>query len=352
MGIPAIDELYKSVREAADERVWTVAGDHDDGEEIRLRVKARGRPTPHEVYLWPGDEDWGCDCELGGDVCVHVCAAVIALTQARTEAPQPAQGEAATQARNAPAPLPQPKKQFQVRLIYAFAAVDNTLTVRRLVEWPDGRTEPLRGALAENDLLATRSDAQVESLLAHQPDGALSAEALRRLLVLMDPASRATLDGEPIRVSADPVMFRVRLTDEGEGFKVGLYRPRDIDVLYRGAALAGDVLRPTSHGDLTPDQKRLLVKGAVFQPSEVGRLVADYLPRLREYGGLQSYPSRTSASRSRSTRTACPTRRASSRASCSRSPSGRRAWRSAPTSSTAIPPSRRSRTACSRRRGR
>jgi superfamily II DNA or RNA helicase len=292
MGIPAIDELYRTVREAADERVWTaavklaregaVAGDHDDGEEIRLRVKARGRPTPHEVYLWPGDEDWGCDCELAGDVCVHVCAAVIALTQARTEAPQPAQGETPSQARNAPAPLPQPKKQFQVRLIYAFTAVDNTLSVRRLVEWPDGRTEPLRGALAENDLLATRSDAQVESLLAHQPDGPLSAEALRRLLVLMDPASRATLDGKPIRVSASPVMFRVRLTDEGEGFKVGLYRPRDIDVLYRGAALAGDVLRPTSHGDLTPDQKRLLVKGAVFQPSEVGRLVADYLPRLRE----------------------------------------------------------------------
>src|SRR5678815_5324055 len=113
-----IEKILSDLRESADERVWgaavklaregAVQGVEDDGEEIHLRVKSRGRPVPHEVYLWPAEQDWGCDCEQASGICVHVCAAAIALQQAATApsdtvAPSITGGPAAR-------PLPQPKK--------------------------------------------------------------------------------------------------------------------------------------------------------------------------------------------------------------------------------------------------
>ena len=282
-------DLFDVVRRVADERTWTAAvkvaregavqGVAGDAEEIHLRVKTRGHAKANEVYLWPVDVDWGCDCGVPGKACVHVCAGIIATVQARSDAI--ASADAATRAA---APLPQPKKQFQVKLVYAFTADGSDLSLKRNVRWPDGRIELLRGSLAENDLLATRADAQAEALLAVQPDGPLTADILRRLLVLLDKNAEATLDGQPVKLSAEPVQFRVRVSDDGDGFKVGLYRPRGIDALYRGAALTGPALRlqPTSHSDLTADQRRLLVRGLTFTPDEVGRLVGDYLPRLRD----------------------------------------------------------------------
>ena len=76
-----METLLDAVREAAGGRVWSAAvklardggvlGVSDDGEEVRLRVKAPGKLTWHEVYLWPGDPDWGCDCELPGEASPH-----------------------------------------------------------------------------------------------------------------------------------------------------------------------------------------------------------------------------------------------------------------------------------------
>jgi superfamily II DNA or RNA helicase len=292
MATESTEALLKAVRDAADERVWSAAvklaregavvGDADEGDEIRLKVKTRGRAVPHEVYLWPADRDWGCDCGLPGDVCVHVAAAVIAMHQVPAGA---VPSTNATPTGNAgPRPLPQAKKQFQVKLMYGFTAQGNVLNVHRSLKRADGSIEPLRGTLAENDVIATRADAQVEALLTRQtPEAPLNPETLRRLLVLLDGThADATLDDQPIQLSGENLPFRVRLSDEGEGFKIALVRPAGIEALFRGAALLGGQLRPTSHGDLTPEQKKLLARGTTFEVHEVGRLVADVLPRLRE----------------------------------------------------------------------
>ncbi len=279
MGSVAMETLLKTVRSAAEERVWgaavrlardgAVKGLANDGQEAKLHVKVRGRALPHEVFLWMKDTDWGCDCGEAG-VCVHVCAAAIALQHAEPS------GYADVEA------LPQPKNQYQVKLRYALTNEQNALRVAREVYWPDGRVAPVRGAIAQMDVLVSTRDAQVESLLVHQPEGALSAEALRRFILLLGPDAEVTLDGQPVRLNPDSLLFRVRLIDEGEGFKAGLYRPAGIDTLFRGAALKKGQLHPTSHGELTPEQRRLLVKGVVFGPHEVGRLVGDYLPKLRD----------------------------------------------------------------------
>jgi len=271
-----LQELFDAARDAAAERAWGAAvqlaregavhGVGDDGEEVRLRVKAPGRALPHEVYLWPEDVDWGCDCGLPGDPCIHVCAAVISLRRGQLK------GVA----------LPEPEREYRVEMLYAFATDGHALRVGRRVLWPDGHSSHLEKTLSEEKVLASRGDVQAESLLALLPPGPLSAEVLRRLLRILEGRPKATLDGRPISLSAEPLLFRVRVTDDGDGFKVGLYRESGVAGWFRGAALVGDTLRPTSHGELTSDQRRLLVRGVTFGQEEVSLLVGDYLPKLRE----------------------------------------------------------------------
>jgi len=247
-------------------REGAVMGVATDGDEIELRVKAPGRALPHEVFLWPSEGDWGCDCGLPSGACVHIAAAAIAYNKSWRDDES----------------LPQPDVEQRVRLRYDFTRAGQALNLSRTVVYPNGREELLDGTLANSKLLATRGDAQTEALLAVQPAGPLSAEAMRRIIIFLEGDVKATLDGQAIDLSNDPVSFEVRVTDEDEGFKVGLYRPAGIDELFRGVALVGRSVRPTSHGDLTPEQRRMLVKGVRFGAHEVGRLVGDTLPRLRD----------------------------------------------------------------------
>ncbi len=316
----SVSSLFDKARKSATDRNWSqavelaraggVAGVSDDGREIVLKVKTRGRPTPYEVTLWPPEDDCGCECgrEPG---CVHVCAALIALQQARTaaeseqaEAPaaKPAARSAAAPppapaargpARPAPparqntmsglpGPLPVARKSFQVQLRYRFRTKEQSLVVDREVVWPDGRTQPLERPLAQTDMMADTWDAHVETVLVGTAPGPLSADKLRKILTLLDPRCQATLDGRPIRISPEPVLFRARLTDDGAGFKVGLVRPTGIDQLFQGAVIVGDVMRPTSYGDLSKEQRDVLVKGVHFSREDVSKLVTDVLPRLEE----------------------------------------------------------------------
>ncbi|TNE87099.1 MAG: DEAD/DEAH box helicase [Deltaproteobacteria bacterium] len=272
-----IDALLDAIRDAANERAWgaavelvrdgAVQGVSDDGDEIHLRVKGRRRATPHDVFLFPEDEDWDCDCELPGDACLHVCAGIIATRESRLS------GEA----------LPEPKKAYKVRVRYDFRREGSSaLSVKRVLLYGDGRVEPLTKPLARSEILAERGDVQAESLLATASAGALSGETLRRLLVFLEGNAPATLDGEPIELSSDPTLFRVRVDDDDEGFLLRLVRPPNLDELFRGAAFKDGVLSPSSHGRLDAEQRRTLIAGVRFDPSRVGRLVGDVLPRLRE----------------------------------------------------------------------
>lgn len=235
-----------------------------DEAEVNLRVKTPGRALPFDVYLFPEDDDWGCDCELPGDCCVHVCAAVIAYNQSS------AQGQA----------LPEAKKSYAVKLRYRLTTDGNGLRVRRQVVWPDDRVQSFDGILKEANLIVGTGDTHAEGLLVEAGDGALAPDQLRRFLHLVAGAD-ATLDGEPVQLGTDPVSFVVRVVDDGDDFKVGLYRPSWVDRLYRGAALVGGTLRPTTHGRLGRDQRRQLIKGHPVAEGQARWLVSDLLPRLR-----------------------------------------------------------------------
>lgn len=272
----ALDGLLDAARSAAPPRAWSagvelarsggVIGLSDDGDEVHLHVKARGRAKPFEVYLWPGEPDWGCDCGLPGRCCLHVAAAVIAVnTGLKTDGV-----------------LPKPGKKFKVSIGYDFKSQGTTLTIVRTLRWPDGRTEPLTKPIAQMDVLAERGDIQIEAILAMHPGGKVNADGLRRVIAQLAGSKNVTLDGKKVRVSREPLPFRVRVSDDEDNFKVQLVRPSNLDTLYRGAALTGNLLQMTSHGSLSAVQRKTLVQGVSFAADEVGGLVAETIPRLRE----------------------------------------------------------------------
>ena len=187
----AVASLLDSLREEASERLWAAAvgyaraggvtGLSDDGEEIHLTVKTPARAVPYEVWLWPDEPDWDCECGKGG-VCVHVVAATISLNRNRGE------GKA----------LPQPERAFKVSLRYDFESDGQGLKVVRTIVQADGTTRPLREPLKTANLIVGRADVQAESLLTVQPPGTLGADGLRTLLAILGGESAATLDGKPV----------------------------------------------------------------------------------------------------------------------------------------------------------
>ena len=46
-------------------------------DEIVLRVRAPGRAVALTVVLYPGDEEWDCDCGSKERACSHVAAALL-----------------------------------------------------------------------------------------------------------------------------------------------------------------------------------------------------------------------------------------------------------------------------------
>lgn len=272
-----IDSLLQRARRAVPSRMWSeavdlarggaVEGVSTSGDEIHLVVKMRGKALPMDVWIWPQDGDFECDTDKTTPAgwSTPVVAALIALNQSMVKSGK----------------LPEAAPRYKVKMRYNLTSKGADLFIDRTILWADGREEPLKGTMAGQDIMGTRGDAQVETLLAMHSAGRLPGETVRRLLRFLEGKAEATLDGKVIALSPEDVRFEVRVLDEGEGFKVGLFRPSNIDRLFRGAVLVGDTLHPTSHGDLSPAQRKQLTRGVVYEPEQTHILVNEVLPRLR-----------------------------------------------------------------------
>ena len=135
MATPNVDKLFITMRETLSERAWSqgvnvarsggVVGLTANEDELRLSVVSTMRPSPYEVHLWPEDEEWSCEC--GHAACVHAAAAVIAAKQAIFEGKT------------------MPKPQNAAQLVYLLTEAPDGLVVKVILEYPDGRAEPLTG---------------------------------------------------------------------------------------------------------------------------------------------------------------------------------------------------------------
>ncbi|MEL6548044.1 MAG: SWIM zinc finger family protein, partial [Myxococcota bacterium] len=121
-----MEELLAAIREEAGPKNWSrgvqlmrqdaVVGEKDAGGEVTLSVRADSGPKRFQVHLYVDDEDWSCSCPSTAPACEHVCAAVIALNQARKS------GQA----------LPKSLKAAST-LVYAFSSASNELRFQRMI---------------------------------------------------------------------------------------------------------------------------------------------------------------------------------------------------------------------------
>ncbi|MBX2814074.1 MAG: DEAD/DEAH box helicase [Myxococcales bacterium] len=128
-----LDALVKTARSAAQPRTWSkgvlfardgaVEGVEETEDEIVLQVHTSDRPVSPTVVLYPETEEWDCDCGSRLDVCSHVVAALIAVTQLRKSSSGGA--------------LPASSKT-RIAVRYRFNRAANLLELERLEVPPEG----------------------------------------------------------------------------------------------------------------------------------------------------------------------------------------------------------------------
>ncbi|HLT30020.1 MAG TPA: SWIM zinc finger family protein, partial [Myxococcaceae bacterium] len=244
-----VEDLLTAVREAARPATWTqglnlsrsgaVAISSRSGDSVDLRVRVPSRPVAFNVSLYPGDEDWECDCPGKLDPCDHVVAAAIALGQDAKDGP-------------AAKPLVQAAERWS-RVVYRFAREPGGgLSLTRALTDPEGGDlKPLQGTL--QSMVARPAQAarlQVEQwdliadrLLERPHRGALPPERLERLLTVLENSREVLLDGEPVALASEPIFPHAVIEDRGDQLQLTIRRdPRIIEVVSAGVGLTRDSL--------------------------------------------------------------------------------------------------------------
>jgi superfamily II DNA or RNA helicase len=275
--------LFDTIRSECSTRVWSrgvelaradaVVGRRDETSEVVLQVSTRGGMISPTVTLYPGDEDWECECATSEAVCEHVAAAVIALRKSRRE------GGA----------LPKPVLASG-HLRYRFSRFEGGLAFQRCVV-VDGREEPLRSTLSAvasgridgPSFTATSADLDVERALGAKRRGPMDRAAMRRLI---DPLSRCEdvrLEEMSIQVSDEPAGLHGLLVDAEGGFTLSLRQDPSVTERFNNdAVLCGDVLRIVGPSKMTGRELADLPTGRFFSHDRVAELVTEVLPSLEE----------------------------------------------------------------------
>ena len=273
--------LLDDIRDAASDRVWSrgvqlarggsVVPVRSGADELRFQVVVPGAGRACDVYLWPQEGDWGCDCG-GPETCVHVCAAVIWEQHRGSEgAARPAAHVVAHVA----------------RLAYRLRNDGHGITIDRVLRVDDqdlpANEGPASGLKSNRAILIDDCDREIERVLGFRFGQRIAKEAAHRVWDALQDKADLTLDGQPVSSSGQSVVPIGRVEDEGNGFKVRIVRDRAItEVLGSGTVRCGDSLRPIGTGGLAPEKRQLLSRGVFFPPEDVARLVAETIPSLRE----------------------------------------------------------------------
>ena len=277
-----MDDLFEAVRAACGTQAWSrgvelargdnVIGEHAEAGEIRVRVALRGGMIARQVTLWPGDEDWECSCG-GARGCEHAAAAVIALRRA------------AESGRS----LPEPRWQTG-RVRYRLSRGPGGVAIERGIR-TDERWHPFEAtiaALAERRVeappfTASQADLNVELALGTHRRGPIPTAIVERLLRCLAKVDELSLDGTVVKASSRPVLPRVVVGDQDDGFRLVLEDDPEVSERFpNGLALCGDTLRPTAEPALTARERDDLSRGLSIAASEVPRLVTEILPSLRK----------------------------------------------------------------------
>ncbi len=279
-----LEALFAAIRGACSSSVWSqgvelaragaVRGESEDEVAIVLRVATRGGLVSPAVHLELEPPDWNCDCASRDDVCEHAAAAVIALRQARRSGERlPGAG--------------QPTGRIGVRL----ARRGGALHFERAVVIGD-REELLQSTLAAVTsgrvdgpaFLASAADLAVERALGTRLRGELPRGLWPSVLAALASCRDVTLDGVPVRASAQPVGFVGRLEDASFGFRLRARRdPRVVETFAGEVALLDDgTLCPLGASQLSGRELEELTRGRIYRADEAAELATAVLPSLQE----------------------------------------------------------------------
>ena len=269
-----LQPLFDALREACPSNVWdqgvryfraqVVVGQEVDDDEIRLHVRVGGRPTPYEVHLWPQDEDWSCDCghEEG---CSHAVAALLA------------QRDAVKSGRE------MPKPQGTGSLRYRLERGDNGLVIHREIHRGNAVEKAPKRLRGVRGLNLMEGDLEVDDTLSLGMDPLPATGWARILRAWVDAGSTLRMGDRDLTASNDLITPVAVLKDHGQGFRITLHRDARVEERFPGGICrVGDVLHPESQGGLTPIQRRTLVQGQVFPPTDAALLVSEIIPRLEQ----------------------------------------------------------------------
>jgi superfamily II DNA or RNA helicase len=280
-----VQPLFEAVRADCASAVWSrgvelaraqaVSLERDGGDEVALRVTTRGGLICPTVLLELDDPGWECDCGTRESVCEHAVAAVIALRRARAEGRElPGEGATAGAAG---------------RIGYRITRRAGALHFERVVVGPSGE-EPLRATLAAVSsgraegpaFAASQDDLRVESVLGAQRSGALPRGIWQRLLPALAGCPDVTLDGRPVRASAERAGYVARVADRGDGFLLRVVRdPSIVETLPDELALKDDgTLCLTGEVQLAGREREDYGPGRYFPPDAAAELVSEILPAL------------------------------------------------------------------------
>ena len=273
------DDLFQAIRESAAAADWStgvglardglVTLERDTAGELALRVLTASRRRSFEVVLWPGEEEWQCDCPGGEDACAHVAAAIIALRQAHKEGRSLARSQTVVG-----------------KLAYRFTRAGDALALQRVmvqereeIDWDrtlstDGSGPPV---------VTTQADLQVERVLGTWRRGPVPIAAMGPLCEALAGHERVTLDGSPVQVGAAPVTPVAVVSDEGEGFMLRLVAEAGVTTMFKNrAVLCAGVLRPVGDGGLGERDLRELPRGRYYRPEDAGELASKVLGELKK----------------------------------------------------------------------
>ena len=284
-----VQDLFDAVREACSAGVWSrgvefarsgkVHGEREDAGEVFFRVATRGGLISPGVALRAAECDWECDCPSRADACEHVAASVIALRRARQR------GEALPQASDPSG-----------RVRYAFSRSGGGLSFEREIvrgaQTSEGESvvllETTLAAIASGRVdgppfVATATDIAVESALGSRRRGPMPREAMNRLLNALGDESDIRLDGQPIKVSSEPVVPHGRLDDAPGGFVLSVAPDPSISETFaNGIVRCDDTLRKVGETRLSGRELEDLPRGRFYRFEQAAELATEVLPSLAE----------------------------------------------------------------------
>lgn len=275
----SIDALYDVIQDACLPGLWSkgvalaragaVVQESISDDEIVVRVQIKDRPISPKVQLWPQDEDWFCDCGGTGDVCAHAAAAVIAIKN----------GQIAVRGESTASKPASPYVRYRFTRTadglsfdrFIVSGKDEEILQGSLISFVGGVSS---GRISSKSVLTSKEDFIADGVLLAKKRGVFEAATMRQLLNALKDCSNIQLGDKDIRTSGAPVGSHVTITDEGLGFRLDVIADESVtEVFTNGAALCGDVLRPTADARVQPRR---------FSAREAVAFVSDVLPDLEK----------------------------------------------------------------------